>query len=52
LDVNTLMNTPSKFTTKEVGLDSLEDDRDLDVVRRRQRNEVISAIKQEELLEK
>ena len=47
------MTSPSKsnvFNTLE--LDSLEDDRDLDVVRRRQRNEVISAIKQEELLEK
>jgi alpha-D-ribose 1-methylphosphonate 5-triphosphate synthase subunit PhnI len=52
LDVNTLMKSPSKFTTLDVGLDSLEDDRDLDAVRRRQRNEVISAIKQEELLEK
>ena len=53
MDVNTLMTSPSKsnvFNTLE--LDSLEDDRDLDVVRRRQRNEVISAIKQEELLEK
>jgi alpha-D-ribose 1-methylphosphonate 5-triphosphate synthase subunit PhnI len=47
------MTSPSKskvFNTLEV--DSLEDERDLDVVRRRQRNEVISAIKQEELLEK
>jgi hypothetical protein len=47
------MTSPSKsrvYNTLEV--DSLEDDRDLDVVRRRQRNEVISAIKQEELLEK
>lgn len=53
MDVNTLMTSPSKskvFNTLEV--DSLEDERDLDVVRRRQRNEVISAIKQEELLEK
>jgi alpha-D-ribose 1-methylphosphonate 5-triphosphate synthase subunit PhnI len=53
LDINTLMTSPSKskvFNTLEV--DSLEDERDLDVVRRRQRNEVISAIKQEELLEK
>jgi hypothetical protein len=53
LDVNTLMTSPSKsrvYNTLEV--DSLEDERDLDVVRRRQRNEVISAIKQEELLEK
>ena len=46
------MKSPSKFTTLDMGLDSLEDDRDLDVMRRRQRNEVISAIKQEELLEK
>jgi hypothetical protein len=45
LDVNTLMKSPSKFTTLDVGLDFLEDDRDLDAVRRRQRNEVISAIK-------
>jgi alpha-D-ribose 1-methylphosphonate 5-triphosphate synthase subunit PhnI len=47
------MTSPSKsrvYNTLEV--DSLEDERDLDVVRRRQRNEVISAIKQEELLEK
>lgn len=53
MDVNTLMTSPSKsrvYNTLEV--DSLEDERDLDVVRRRQRNEVISAIKQEELLEK
>ena len=45
MDVNTLMKSPSKFTTLDVGLDSLEDDRDLDVARRRQRNEIISAIK-------
>jgi alpha-D-ribose 1-methylphosphonate 5-triphosphate synthase subunit PhnI len=47
------MTNPSRsrvYNTLEV--DSLEDERDLDVVRRRQRNEVISAIKQEELLEK
>ena len=53
MDVNTLMTNPSRsrvYNTLEV--DSLEDERDLDVVRRRQRNEVISAIKQEELLEK